>query len=73
MNSKRPIEKVTRKEVIDELTEALWESLADDPAVLSTFLTECLRFGYVGFEDMSNDELARQYEDILMSEIVVTD
>lgn len=73
MTRREAIDQVTRREAIDELTEALWESLADDHSVLSTFLTECLRFGYVGFEQMTNDQLARQYLDILESEIVVTD
>lgn len=51
-----------REDVINELVEAEWESLADDSKALSQFLRDVLRYGVSGFEEHHNATLEHLYQ-----------
>lgn len=62
---------MTRQEIIAELSQDLFDSIAEDPHGLDAFILEIIEFGYKGFAQRSNEELIKAFADRFGDEVEI--
>lgn len=62
---------MTRQEAIAELSQDLFDSIAEDPHSLDTFILEIIEFGHKGFTQYTNEELIEAFVDRFGDEVEI--